>query len=160
MVKELLLSTGIPTAGPTLYFTSLGLKPEDIAANSSRFFLGVQIQCAQCHDHPFDHWTRKDFWGYAAFFARLPKPRNANAALFQNVVDTAMGEVRLPTTKKIVQPQFLGGKQSPDAQKNRRQRLVDWIVKDKNPFFARASVNRIWAQLFGRGLVHPIDDMG
>ena len=161
LVKDLLLARGAPTVGPALYFTSLGLKPEDIAANSSRFFLGVQIQCAQCHDHPFDHWTRKDFWGYAAFFGRLPKPRNANTVLFQNVQDMATGEIKFPESKKVVKPQFLGGKVSLDRSGgNRRQRLVEWIVAKNNPFFARASVNRIWALLFGRGLVHPIDDMG
>jgi len=74
MVSEILLANGAANrTGPALFYTALQLKPEDLASSTSRIFCGVKIECAQCHDHPFDKWTRRDFWGYAAFFARLQR---------------------------------------------------------------------------------------
>jgi hypothetical protein len=161
IVTELLTASGnLNESGPTLFYTSLELKPEELAANTSRIFLGVQIQCAQCHNHPFDHWKKQDFWGYAAFFARLQQPPAQQQIAFQ-VVDTDKGEVKLPGSDEPVLPQFLGGQLSTDeGAKNRRARLAAWLTSADNPYFARATVNRVWGQLFGRGLVHPIDDLG
>ena len=161
MVNDLLLATGAANqTGPALFYTSLQLQPEELAASSSRIFLGTQIQCAQCHDHPFDHWKRQDFWGYAAFFARLSRPPNGQLAVFQ-VADTERGEVRIPDTDEAVLPQFLGGQLSADEKgTHRRKRLAVWLTSAENPYFARATVNRVWALLFGRGLVDPVDDLG
>ncbi len=161
LAADLLLARGqVNQSGPALFFTALQLKPEEIAANSSRVFLGTQIQCAQCHDHPFDHWKKQDFWGYAAFFARLLAPGQRQPVAFQ-VLDAERGEVTLPGTTEIVMPRFLGGEESPDEPgKERRARLVAWLTAAENPYFARAAVNRVWSILFGRGLVHPIDDFG
>ena len=160
MVRELLLAAGQSTqTGPALFYTSLQLKPEELAASTSRIFLGTQIQCAQCHDHPFDHWTRKDFWGYAAFFARLQRPAN-NQQFFNQVSDATEGEVKIPDTEEVVRPQYLGGQVSPENDQTRRQRLADWLTSPDNPFFARATVNRAWSLLFGRGIVDPADDIG
>ena len=161
LAADLLLARGPATqSGPALFFLALQLKPEEIAANTSRVFLGTQIQCAQCHDHPFDHWKKQDFWGYAAFFARLLQPGERQPTSFQ-VLDVERGEVMLPGTTEIVAPRFLGGEESPDEPRvERRARLVSWLKSPDNPSFARAAVNRVWAILFGRGLVHPIDDFG
>ncbi len=160
MVRELMVATGAGNqTGPALFYTTLELQPENVAAATSRMFLGTQIQCAQCHDHPFDHWTRKDFWGYAAFFARLRRPANAQQRLNQvNEIDT--GEVTIPDTDEVVPPRFLGGELSPDLDKKRRERLAEWMTESNNPYFARATVNRVWALLFGRGIVEPVDDLG
>ncbi len=161
MVSELLLATGAANqTGPALFYTALELKPEELAASTSRIFLGTQIQCAQCHDHPFDHWTRKDFWGYAAFFARLQQRSPRQQVAFQ-VNDADVGEVMLPETDEIIPPLFLGGESSTDdEQSNRRARLARWLTSAENPFFARATVNRVWALLFGQGIVNPVDDLG
>jgi hypothetical protein len=160
MVSDLLLATGAANqTGPALFYTALQLKPEELAASTSRIFLGTQIQCAQCHDHPFDHWTRKDFWGYAAFFARLQRPPQTQQAAFQ-VNDAATGEVEFPDTDQVVRPLFLGGDVSTDGGSSRRKRLAAWLASANNPFFARATVNRVWALLFGRGIVDPVDDLG
>jgi hypothetical protein len=143
-----------------LFYTSLQLKPEELAASTSRVFLGTQIQCAQCHDHPFDHWKQRDFWAYAAFFSRLSPLQSRQAVGFE-VRDIEWGDVALPGTKEVVLPQFLGGELSPDeSDKTRRERLAVWLTWPENPFVARAAVNRVWAQLFGRGLVEPVDDLG
>jgi len=162
LVTELLTSSGnAGQPGPTLFFTSLQNKPEELAASTSRIFLGVQISCAQCHDHPFDHWKKEDFWGYAAFFARLTKPVQGQAFVNQ-VADADTGEVSLPGSSEPVVPRFLGGETAPSemAANGRRTALAQWFTGKQNPYFARATVNRVWAHLFGRGLVDPVDDLG
>ncbi|MCH8924322.1 MAG: DUF1553 domain-containing protein [Planctomycetes bacterium] len=161
MVRELLTATGNANQpGPALFFTALRSKPESVAASTSQVFLGVKIACAQCHDHPFDHWSQKDFWSYAAFFARLQQPAGAQQFTFR-VSDAKAGEVRLPETNEVAVPVFLGGEQ-PEVNDttNRRALLADWLTSRDNPYFARATVNRIWAVLFGYGLVDPVDDFG
>lgn len=160
LVSDVLLANGNANqVGPALFYTALELKPEELAASTSRIFLGTQIQCAQCHDHPFDHWTRKDFWGYAAFFGQLQRT-NGGQRTFQ-VSDASKGSVKIPETNEIVEPAFLGGVESPDHNEHtRRERLAMWMVSKDNPYFARATVNRVWALLFGRGIVNPVDDFG
>lgn len=160
VVADLLVTTGAGNeTGPALFYTSLELKPEVLAARTARIFLGVQIECAQCHDHPFDKWKQKDFWGYAAFFARL-RQGQSQRRLASQVVDTDSGEVMLPDTTEAVEPKFLDGQpvDTTDAEGRRRQ-LAIWLASRDNPYFARATVNRAWAMLFGRGLIDPVDDM-
>ena len=161
IVHELLTAGGQSNQnGPVLYYTALELKPEKLAASTSSIFLGMQIQCAQCHNHPFDKWTQKDFWGYAAFFARLQRPTGRQRVTFQ-VVDASKGEVKLPESDEVVPPRFLDGKALPaDSGLSRRIQLADWITAPGNPYFARAAVNRAWSLLFGYGLVDPVDDFG
>lgn len=160
-VSDILTASGNANqTGPALFYTALQLKPEELAASSSRIFLGTQISCAQCHDHPFDHWKREDFWGYAAFFARLQQPAGNQRVAFQ-VADVATGEVKIPETEKVVLPRFLGGEESRDDDgTTRRARLAKWLTSGENPWFARATVNRVWAIHFGRGIVDPVDDLG
>lgn len=161
VVRELLLAEGaFNQSGPLLYYFALEGKPEELAANSARSFLGVKIECAQCHDHPYDHWTQRDFWGYAAFFAQLERP-NPRQPFATQVRDTDTGDVKLPDTDEVVPPKFLSG----DVAKKidgttRRQQLARWLTSADNPYFARAAVNRVWAHMFGRGLVDPVDDLG
>ncbi|MFQ5731332.1 MAG: DUF1549 and DUF1553 domain-containing protein [Planctomycetaceae bacterium] len=160
VVRELLTYTGPTTTGPGLYYQILEFKPEELAASSSRLFLGVQIQCAQCHNHPFDHWTQKDFWGYAAFFARIQRPTTRQRFLRQ-VTEVAAGEVKLPDAKTVVAPKFLGAKSSKIKDDvSRRRQVAEWLTSKENPYFAKATVNRVWALLFGYGLVNPVDDFG
>jgi hypothetical protein len=161
LVAELILANGqINQSGPVLFYTSLELKPEELAASTSRAFLGVQIQCAQCHDHPFDHWKQHDFWGYAAFFARLTRPRPPQQVAFA-VADAKEGEVKLPNKDEIVLPKFLRGEAYADREGlTRRHALAEWLTAAENPYFAKAAVNRVWSQLFGRGIVNPVDDLG
>lgn len=161
VVREILTATGTANQpGPALYYSALQLKPEDLAASTSRIFLGTQIQCAQCHDHPFDHWKREDFWGYAAFFARLQQNPRAGQVMLQ-VNETDDGEVMIPGTEKAVLPRFLKGDVSSDeGNAGRRERLADWLTSAENEWFSRATVNRVWGLLFGRGIVDPVDDIG
>jgi Protein of unknown function (DUF1549)/Protein of unknown function (DUF1553) len=160
VARELLTYTGSTQTGPGLYYQALEFKPEELAASTSRIFLGVQIQCAQCHNHPFDHWTQQDFWGYAAFFAQIGRP-SARTRFLQAVADTSSGEVKLPKTKAIVKPKFLTEKETIlNDGITRRQQAAEWLTSPQNPYFAKATVNRAWALLFGYGLVDPVDDIG
>jgi len=159
VVADLLVATGSPRQNrPTLFYTALGLKPEEIAATTSRIFLGVQIGCAQCHNHPFGHWTQPDFWGFAAFFARLQQPQGPQAQM--ELIDTVDGEVMLPDTSEPVPPKYLGGELATTPEpEGRRLQLAIWLASRDNPYFARATVNRVWSLMFGRALVEPVDDL-
>lgn len=112
--------------------------PTELAAAVSRTFLGMQIQCAECHKHPTDVWTQDDFWGFAAFF----------------------GPVTHPATKATVQPRFLGDAPAVATSRPAREQLAEWLASPANPWFAKAMVNRLWGLLFGAGIVNPVDDLG
>jgi hypothetical protein len=163
LVSELLVASDGGEAGPALYYTSLELSPDKLASSTARIFLGLQIECAQCHDHPFDHWKQKDFWAYAAFFARLRQPgmNNPNVRGRARLIDLDEGEVKLPNTEEVVLPKYPAGV-SPRQQElgTRREQLAVWMASRDNPYLARAGVNRVWWHLFGRGLVEPVDDIG
>lgn len=128
-------------------------KPENLAANATRAFLGVNLDCAQCHNHPHARWTREQFWETAAFFARPTQAAGASAQL----------SLMIPETKITVSPKLLTGDQpawpaSPSAETGRTL-FANWVVSKENPFFAQNAVNRLWAQYFGIGLVEPLDDL-
>ena len=163
LVAKLLVASDGGEAGPALYYTSLDVSPEKLAGSTARIFLGLQIECAQCHDHPFDHWKQRDFWGYAAFFAQLRQPdmANPNPRGRARLLDLEVGEVKLPNTEEVVLPKYPAGA-SPGKQElgTRREQLAIWMASRSNPFLARAGVNRAWWQLFGRGFVEPVDDLG
>jgi hypothetical protein len=161
LVSELLVATAGDDDGPALYYTSLELAPEKLAGSTARIFLGLQIECAQCHDHPFDSWKQTDFWGYAAFFARLRRPDMNLPGMQVALVDTNEGEVQHPKTGETILPQYPSGNSpAKDELGTRRQQLAIWMASRDNPFLPRAAVNRGWWILFGRGIVEPVDDLG
>ena len=148
---------------PIAYYYAKQNKAENLAAGAARVFLGVRIECAQCHDHPFDSWKREQFWSFAAFFNRstIQRRRTSNSAL--NFVRKLFErhEMKIPKTNTIVQAAFLdGSKPQWNLKDEAPEVLADWVTSRDNPYFARAAVNRIWAHFFGRGLVDPLDDFG
>lgn len=163
LVGGLLLATSEDELGPALYFQANNVAPDKMAASAAELFLGLQLQCAQCHDHPFSDWSQKDFWGLAAFFARTQPPADSmgmgmNGAY--RVVDADEGDVKLPDTDEVVPPQYLRGDAAEnDEYQTRRQQLVVWMTSRDNKYFARAAVNWTWSHLFGRGLVESLDDL-
>lgn len=169
MVREILdvdVSAGnmyqYNTASPVAFYATKEIKPENLAAATARMFLGVRLECAQCHDHPFDHWTRRDFWGYSAFFAGLQRSTPGPQG-FLSQLRELLGQrnVQIPDTNEYVAPTFLGGTPlGRDSLLPPRQALANWIVADENPYFARMAVNRMWGHFFGTGFVDPIDDFG
>jgi hypothetical protein len=163
LVSELLVASDGGEAGPALYYTSLDLAPEKLAGSTARIFLGLQIECAQCHDHPMDHWKQRDFWGYAAFFARLRQPdmANPNPRGRARLIDLDEGEVKIPNTEEVVLPKYPAGASPKEGELGtRREQLAIWMASRDNPYLPRAGVNRSWWHLFGRGLVEPVDDLG
>ena len=161
LVSDLLVATAGENAGPALYYTSLELAPEKLAASTARIFLGLQIECAECHDHPFDKWKQRDFWGYASFFAQLQRPEMNGAGMQYRLVDLDKGDVKIPNSEEVVPPKFpSGGAPAADELGSRRMKLAVWMASRDNPYLPRAAVNRVWSIMFGRGLVEPVDDIG
>src|SRR5438270_533756 len=112
-------------------------KPENLAAATARLFLGVKLECAQCHDdRSGGHWAREQFWELAAFFG-------------------GSRHLDIPGTKRRVEARFLDGKKPTDAEINAAG-LASWVTSPKNHYFARATANRVWGYLFGAGLVDPV----
>jgi Protein of unknown function (DUF1549)/Protein of unknown function (DUF1553) len=158
LVADMLVSSGSVEAGPTSFFVALESKPEKIAAQTARVFMGVQLDCAECHDHPFDQWKQRDFWGFAAYFAQISS--NDEMGMGNgDITDTNKGEVSLPNSEETIAPKPLVETQAVNSRGTRRQQLTLWLTTRDNPFLARATVNRVWAMLMGRGLIEPIDDM-
>lgn len=159
IVSDFLVATGGGDTGPALYYTSQELKPEKLAASTARIFLGLHLECAQCHKHPFDKWSQEDFWGYAAFFAQLEQGNGMMPGAVQ-LVDKNEGDVTLPDSETPVPPRYPDGRAAYQSQGgSRRVQLAIWMASRDNPYLARAVVNRVWAHLFGRGLVEPVDDI-
>jgi hypothetical protein len=167
MVRELLTATGpVDKPGPAVYYLARG-SVDKVTDNFSKLFLGVQLQCAQCHNHPFTDWKQEEYWGMAAFFLKVkpdgnPKAAAKNGAVIKIVESKQMepNRKRLPVSAKILPPKFLQGEKANLSDRDLyRPALADWATRPNNPFLARALVNRVWAQLFGRGFVAPVDDM-
>lgn len=169
IVFELLTATGTMEQNPAVTYLISGRNPlgvTDLTDLTSRYFLGVRLNCAQCHDHPFVDWTRQDYWGMAAFFAQIQTPGRPKLVHQAGVHDDPrMTLASLAETDMIEgflqqPPTFLGGERlSAETPEVYRQALARWLAAPENPYFARAAVNRTWWKLFGRGLVQPVDDM-
>jgi hypothetical protein len=145
-------------ANPAVFYVAKEMKAENLAASTARLFLGVRLECAQCHDHPFATWKRDQFWGQAAFFAGLQNQgRDDFVQPGPEIHDRR--ELAIPGTDRVVQASFLDGAEPKWKYKvGSRQTLADWVTAADNPFFSRAAVNRLWAHFFGLGLVEPVDD--
>jgi hypothetical protein len=168
---ELICGSGMTDAsGPANFLARYEAKPASLAGAVGKQFLGVSLECAQCHNHPFAHWKQDDFWGVAAYFGRLRLLQSANEDTGEQnsaVLEARRGELMLPDPtakpdmdgnrpKRVVKPR-LPIKDAPAAAADRRRQLAEWVTADANPYFARHAVNRVWAQLFGGPLVHSLD---
>jgi hypothetical protein len=145
-------------ATPVAFYMAREGKPENLAASTARLFLGARLECAQCHNHPFARWTREQFWGLAAFYAGLQRPRGQGFyGPISEVLDRR--ELTIPGTERVVQANFLDGTEPKWKYKTGpRVTLADWMTSKDNPYFARAAANRMWAHFFGIGIVDPVDD--
>ncbi len=186
LVKELLLAE---QPGSETFMVQFRNAPDEAAINVSRLFLATQLQCAKCHDHPYDVWTQKDFYGVSGFFVRMVVQdkgdgnnrsftigeKNSGEVLFAgNAKELKPGQKGDP-----IKPKFLGGtaldepplpkdykepplpkgsEKMPKPTFSRKEKFAAWVVAPENPYFANATANRVWAQLMGRGIVHPVDD--
>src|SRR5580704_5811225 len=144
-------------ANPVAFLASKQADPAKITTSCVRIFLGVRMECAQCHDHPFDRWTQRQFWSQAAFFAGLERKGRGPFAPLVEAVDRRT--IRMNDTDKVVPAALLDGTRIRfEDQKSPRLSFTQWLTERQNPYFARAIVNRVWGQLMGTGLVSPVDD--
>lgn len=163
LVRELIASEGLWTDRPATNFVNVTLQPdrknqpdpERLAARVTRAFLGLRLDCAQCHNHPFAEWKRDDFQGLAAFFAQT----ELGLTGVHDGDGVYVIEDRATHTKKVVAARVPFDRGLLPAEGSRRQRLAAWVTSPKNSHFARATVNRVWALLLGRPLVEPVDNL-
>jgi hypothetical protein len=155
---ELLTASGDVAANPAanFYRISIDAEPEQMATNVSQVFLATRLECARCHNHPWEKWTQDDFYGFAAFFGRVALKFGVDDA---HVVLKDKLELAHPKTKNPVNPKYLDGPEEIEGQdEDIREKLAAWITSSKNPYFARGIVNRVWKHYLGRGIVEPVDD--
>jgi hypothetical protein len=164
VAHELLTAGGDTYANPPANFYRVARDPTALAETTAQLFFGIRMQCAKCHNHPFERWTQDDYYSMAAFFARVKQrkdpndPANPKDAAEFIYLDRA-GDVIQPRTNQKMPPRFMGGKVPEIAPgKDRREVLAQWLTAPDNPFFARSVSNRVWYHLMGRGVVDPVDD--
>jgi hypothetical protein len=156
--RELLTANGSVYENPPANFWRASRDPLDATETTAQLFLGVRIQCAKCHNHPFERWTQDNYYGIAAAFARVGRKNSVDAD--EEIIFTqAGGEVTQPRTNKQMKVHLLlTGDVDVPADQDRRVVFAKWLTAPENPFFAKSVVNRIWGHLMGRGIVEPVDD--
>ncbi len=168
---EIIAARGSTYTEPPSNFYRALRTPEERAESAAQVFLGVRLQCAKCHNHPFDHWTQDDYYGWTNFFARVDYKIIENKRRDENdkhefdgeqiVFMKDEGNVKNPTTGKTAELRYLGdgdNAASDDKSADRLQKLAQWLGSPDNHRFAATQANRIWFQLLGQGIVDPIDD--
>jgi hypothetical protein len=166
--REILAAVGDESKSPPTVWYKDVQSADQFVDNASQVFLGTRMQCAQCHHHPYEKWSQDDYWGLAAFYGRVgtknvPVPgvgvqnqQNQRRIIFTKTSGTVQNK---RTGRTAVMKPLGGAPMDSDGDVDPRQKLVDWMVDAKNPFFAKAVANRYWAHFFGRGIVDPLDDM-
>jgi hypothetical protein len=149
MARDMLLTLGDATRTGPANFSRIPGDPRAHAEFVSQVFLGVRLQCANCHNHPLDRWTQDDYHGLAAVFARVSRTPDVRLLDRGEAIHPKTGA---PAVPRIPGQSFITGDGDP------RERIAGWLTGPDNPFFARSAVNRIWRELMGRGLVEPVDD--
>ncbi len=156
--RALLTAEGSTFVNPPANYFRTATETNDCTETTSQLFLGIRIQCAKCHNHPFERWSQDNYYGIGAFFNRVQRKPGINPD--EQVIWVARaGEVTQPRTGKQMQPWLpLTGIAELPGEGDRRAAFVDWLVRPENPFFAKVEVNRIWGHLLGRGIIEPVDD--
>src|SRR5205823_407441 len=161
-VCDLLGARGSTYTNPPANYYRANREPVVRGEATAQLFLGVRLQCAQCHNHPFDRWTQDDYYGWADVFARVDYKVLENRRTDKNdkhefigeqiVFESPEGDVKDPRGDRGVKPKLLGVATAVPDDASRIEALANWVTSPENPFFARAQVNRIWFHLMGRGL--------
>ncbi|CAN0335079.1 unnamed protein product, partial [Ectocarpus sp. 4 AP-2014] len=158
MVRELLSASGTTFDTPTTNFYQIERDPKKIAENVAQTFLGTRLQCAQCHNHPFDRWTMDDYYAFTAFFSQIGR-KTTDDYRECLIYNRGGGDSKHPVDGRTVKPRPLGGEEIDTKGKDRRAVVADWIVSPENAWFAPSVANRVWAHFFGVGVVEPVDDI-
>lgn len=156
--QELITASGSTLTHPAGNYYRTAADTMDAMETTAQLFLGTRIQCAKCHNHPFERWTQNDYYGLAAFFNRIERRKTQTAE--EVLLRTApAGEIQHPATGQVMQPAVPGdGPLDTTATLDRRRTFANWLTSADNTLFAQVEVNRIWAQVMGRGIVEPFDD--
>lgn len=158
IARELLTATGGNFSQPAANFYIIDTEPKTMAENVAQVFMGIQIKCAQCHNHPFERWTMDDYYSFAAFFAQIGKKVSSDPREII-VFNAGGGEVTNLRDGQVMAPKFLGGETPDIAGRDRRAVVAEWLASERNPWFAQNIANRVWAQFMGQGIIEPVDDV-
>lgn len=156
--RELLTASGSTITSPAGNYYRTAGDTMDAMESTAQLFMGTRIQCAKCHNHPFERWTQSNYYGLASFFNRVERRKTDQP---EEVIlwSRNSGEVHHPTDSRVMKPWVpVTGDLEITNTADRRTALAEWLTSPENPFFARVEVNRIWAQVMGRGIVEPFDD--
>ncbi len=156
--KALVTASGSTLSNPPANFYRTATDTNDCVETISQVFLGARLQCAKCHNHPFERWTQDNYYGLGAFFNRIQRKKTQRPGEMFVYTSTA-GDVTQPRTGQVMKPWLpqVGDVEAKD-ENDRRTDFAAWLVSPENAYFARIEANRMWSQLFSRGIVDPIDD--
>jgi len=158
LVQELLGAKGGTFSSPATNYFQHERNTLKTAENVAQVFMGMRIQCAQCHNHPFDRWTMDDYYGFANFFAQIGRKQGEDPR--ETIIfNSGGGDVKHPVGGRVVPPKFLGGAAPDTKGKDRREVLAAWLASPDNEHFGRNLVNIVWAHFFGAGIVDEVDDV-
>jgi hypothetical protein len=158
MVQDLLGANGGTFKVPQTNYYQNETDTLKVAENVAQVFMGMRIQCAQCHNHPFDRWTQDDYYAFAAFFSQIGRKQGED---YREVIvfNSGGGEVQHVVGNRVMKPKFLGGGEPDVAGKDRRIVMANWLASPENPYFASNLANRVWQHFFGIGIIEPVDDV-
>ena len=158
IVQELITASGSTFKNPAANYFQVQTDTLKTAENTAQVFMGMRIQCAQCHNHPFDRWTMNDYYSFAAFFPQIGRKPGEDPR--ETVIyDKGDGEVKHPVSGKAMTPKFLGGDVPEIKDETRREVLAKWLASPENPYFAKNLANIVWAHFMGKGVIDPVDDV-
>ncbi|MEJ6727718.1 MAG: PSD1 and planctomycete cytochrome C domain-containing protein [Akkermansiaceae bacterium] len=157
IIHDILASRGGTFANPSTNYYKLEGDVKVVTENVAQVFMGTRIQCAQCHNHPFDRWTMDDYYGFASFFSQVKRKRAEDPS--EQIIYDGGGEIKHPLTNQNALPKFLGGAMMEGKDKTRREAVAEWLTAPENPWFASNVANIMWSHFFGIGIVDPVDDI-
>jgi hypothetical protein len=158
MVQELLSASGGTFKNPATNYYQTETDTLKVSENVAQVFMGMRIQCAQCHNHPFDRWTMNDYYGFASFFSQIGR-KGTDDPREIIVFNSGGGDVRHPVGGRVMKPKFLGGIEPDTTGKDRRVVMAQWLASAENPYFATNLANVVWAHFFGMGIINEVDDV-
>lgn len=157
LIRQVLSAKGGTFSSPATNYFQIEQDVLKLTENTAQIFMGTRIQCAQCHNHPFDRWTMDDYYSFVSFFAQVKRKPAEDPR--ERIVFDEGGETQHPVTKQNMVPKFLGGPRPEIKNQTRREALATWLASSDNPWFAKNVVNIVWAHFLGIGIVDPVDDM-
>jgi hypothetical protein len=158
IVIELMGAEGGTFSNPATNFYQIERDSLKLSENVAQVFMGMRLQCAQCHNHPFDRWTMDDYYSWAAFFSQIGRKQGVDQRE-QVIYNRGSGEVKHIVGGRTMPPKFLGGETPDVSGKDRRVVMSEWLASPENPYFSRNVVNMVWSHFFGVGIIDPVDDV-